>query len=119
MSTSRVTWGHGEEHYRPGDPYRQPPHMFRGRAGVVVEVAPNRFVSWRMRETFGAVETEQDFEEIHSAMHIYPVYRAPTLAVVRFELEGYLDAAEEQAPRPDWATETAGEIEARRALEGR
>jgi hypothetical protein len=115
--SSRVSWGHGEEHYRRGDPFT-PGGMFRGRAGVVVEVAPNQFMSWKMRGTYGSVDVEQELDEIHTWESVMLLH-VPTFSVVTFELSGYLDAREDQAPRPDWATEPAGELEARRALEGR
>jgi hypothetical protein len=116
-----MSWGHGEEHWRRDGSGRligqpPPPGMFRGRAGVLVEVAPNQFVSWQMHGSFGQVETEREVEEIQLA----PLDRfyAPGLTVVRFQMEGILGALDDHAPRPDWA-EPAGEIESRRALEGR
>lgn len=83
---------------------------------MVVEIAPNRFMSWRMRGSEGEVETETDYEDINVMDRIEPLMRIPTLTVVRFELSGFLDAAEDRAPRPDWATETAGELTARREI---
>lgn len=91
--------------------------MFRGRAGVVIEVAPNHFASWRIRGALGRVEMEQGFDE--AGFSFEPLIRVPTLTEVRFELTGYLDWHDERADRPDWATATAGEIESTRAIEGR
>ncbi len=119
-----MSWGHGEEHWQRDESGRligQPPPqgMFRGRAGVVVEMAPNQFVSWRMRGSFGNVETEREDHAVYSGVQMEPLFFVPGLTVVRFEMEGHLDDYEEAAPRPRWATEPAGEIEARRALDGR
>lgn len=106
----RTSWGNQVG----GDPGGA---MFRGRAGVVIEVAPNHFASWRLRGAFGRVDMEQEFDE--AGFSFEPLIRVPTLTEVRFDLSGYLDWYDDRADRPAWAAATAGEIEPARAIEGR
>lgn len=116
MSNERMSWGYGGERMWSAEPISPHGSMFRGRAGVVVEFAPNQFMSWQMTGSFGTVEMERDETDLFASDR---VVRTLGLTVVRFSMEGMLVANERHAPRPDWATEPAGEIEGRRAIGGR
>lgn len=91
---SRMSWGHGLG--APGDAF------FRGRAGVVIEMAPNQFCSYVMTGTFGEIEIQRDVETIHSWEILSPIY-VPMPAEVHMVLTGTLSSMEEAAQRPAWA----------------
>jgi len=86
---------------------------FRGRIGVVIEIAPEFFVSYRLRGAEAMVEMEWEPMDVTPWDVLAPTRVGP--ASVRMELAGYLDSHERQAPRPEWATEDP-QIEARRDL---
>ena len=91
---------------------------FRGRAGVVIEVAPNQFVSYVMTGTHGTLEIESDTEAIYSTDYLNPVAYIPISRIIRMEIEGYLASQEDMADRPSWAR-AEHEIEGRPMLKGR
>jgi hypothetical protein len=114
-----MSWGYGSERMWSAEPISPHGSVFRGRAGVVVEFAPNQFMSWRMRGSFGTVEVDQDVEEVNSFAAAAPLMYIPRFTVIKFDMEGYLDSSDDHAPRPDWATEPTDELEGRRAIGGR
>lgn len=121
---SSMTWGQGCGHYEDmGNGqrrYTQPQFgesYFRGRAGVVIEVAPQRFVSYTMTATYGEIDVTTETEDIRSRESLAPIHM-PTSREVHMVLTGQLGTMDDRAERPAWAT-AQGEIEARRAIGGR
>jgi hypothetical protein len=109
---NRMSWGMGEQRAgRPGDAF------FRGRAGVVLEVAPNRFCSYVMIGTHGEITIEQDFDDRIAPLDVLSLYR-PTVREVHMVLRGTLSSQEEQAEQPAWAR-SEHVLTGRRELEGR
>jgi hypothetical protein len=103
--------------------YRPPPVgelSFKGRAGVVIEVAPNQFVEILMEIRFGDPADAADFSV---EREVYPIYEdllrvsyAPGITRGEVLLRGRVLSQEEAHERPRWAND-APEIEARREIE--
>lgn len=100
-----------------------PPGMggspFRGRAGLVIEVAPRQFMRYVLRGVTGDMEITTDYEDVRHGEYLAPIRSVPISRLVVVNLQGHLSGMEEEADRPTWVTDVAGELEARRALEGR
>lgn len=86
---------------------------FRGRVGMVIEVGPQQFVSYRLRGVQVTTEHVQERDDFYAYDFLARTRSRPTL--VRMEIEGYLDSQEWTTP-PSWAEEPQGEIEATRQL---
>lgn len=98
---SRATWG------EPG----MFDSAFRGRAGGVIEIAPNRYVQYVLLGTHGEIDIRSESEEVSDwGMSI----RMPTTREVHMVLTGTLSSKEE-AERPAWAT-AQQEISGRREI---
>jgi hypothetical protein len=89
---------------------------FRGRAGVLLEFAPNKFAQYVMRTHECEISIDQEVETIWDGP-LSPI-RIPTSRQIRMVLEGTLTSLDEMRERPAWAT-AQPEIEARRELEQR
>jgi len=89
---------------------------FNGRVGMILEVAPNQFVQYVLKETECSIKMER---EVYAAWDgpFSPVVPGPTF--VKMELFGRL-VSKEEAERPVWVpAEPTAEIEAPvRAIEG-
>lgn len=89
---------------------------FRGRAGVVIEFAPNQFASYVMNGTWGEVEIEREVNTVHDTWE-HAIY-IPGPTEVRMVLNGTLSSMEQEADRPAWAR-AEHVLDHRRAIEGR
>jgi hypothetical protein len=104
-----MSWGMGEQ--RAGGPWNA---FFRGRAGVVLEMAPNMFCSYVMTATHGSMDIGHDYHD--SVFDILTLHR-PSSLEVHMVLNGTLSILEEQAERPAWAR-AEHVLTGRRELEG-
>jgi hypothetical protein len=88
--------------------------MFNGRVGVIIEVAPNQFFQYVLKEVDARIDLDRGVDE--RMLITETVMSGPTY--VTMELRGRL-VDHEEAARPEWATAPAAEIEARRELGSR
>lgn len=91
--------------------------MFNGRVGVIIEVAPNRFYQYVLKEVEADVRLARESEPISAGEVLSPYLRGPM--IVTMNLRGRL-VSRDEAERPAWVPpEPPAEIETRRALEQR
>lgn len=90
------------------DAHRLPPgQVFNGRAGVIIEVAPGHWVTYRLHRIDGTVDLErQTPEPIRLEDWYEPLRQAPTAWRARIMIEGDVMSEPEPCARPDWATDT-------------
>lgn len=91
---------------------------FRGRVGLVIEVAPNMFATYVMTEARGTLEINAEVAHVYGADVLTPIASYSTGRMLRIEAEGPLIGQEFRCDRPAWMT-APEEIEARRELGGR
>lgn len=87
---------------------------FRGRVGVIIEIAPNQFAQYVINDSEASIVIERDSIQHDWSGPLGPVMFGPTY--VTMNLTGVL-ASNERTEPPVWAERTA-EIEARPAIEG-
>lgn len=96
--------------------------LFVGRAGVVIEVAPNQFMQFILEIRHGDdsaggcdISLNRNYETVHVAEHLSPM-RAYEWTIADIRLRGRV-ISQEEAERPSWAQTAQGEIGARGELE--
>lgn len=97
--------------------------LFVGRAGVVIEVAPDQFYEFILEIRHGDPSdlAEVDLtwlsgEAVTTAEQLDPSSFVPSAIQGDIHLRGRV-ISKEEADRPSWASAPQGEIEARRELE--
>jgi hypothetical protein len=84
--------------------------VFNGRVGVIIEVAPNRFYQYVLKEVQGSVNLDRGEPDTGGPFDaLSPYVYGPTIATMSFT--GRV-VGQEEAERPVWIpAEPAGEIE--------
>jgi hypothetical protein len=82
--------------------------------GIMIEVEPGIFMSAQVRAHVAIMESRTEVEPMDFGQTYLSA--RPISTTVRIEIEGTL-TGQESTPRPDWATEPAGVLDAaRRAI---